>query len=156
MQPDEIKLGDTPTKQKENSVKPRREPTPVDQWDIIAHTLIKQELAPKGYSDIKSGDYRGKVKSNIPFLPKQSVIRCQNISAQLVRAYREELRAWAEGELKKSQKGYEDAKEQYAKTPWYKFTLRGIYRGLKQFYNGQTECFQQFLIEIDQIKVPTK
>lgn len=64
------------------------EPSPVEQWDQVAFKLIHQELAPKGYSEIKRGPWRGKVQSNIPFLPKQTVLNCQKISAQLIRTFR--------------------------------------------------------------------
>lgn len=65
-----------------------KEISAIEQWDAVAFKLIQQELAPKGYSEIKRGPWRGKVQSNIPFLPKQSVVNCQKIAAQMVRSYR--------------------------------------------------------------------
>jgi len=75
-----------------------KEILPIDQWDAVAFRMIRQELAPKGYSEIKRGPWRGKVQSNIPFLHKQTVERCQQIAAQMVRSYRQ--KAIKELELK--------------------------------------------------------
>lgn len=65
-----------------------KEISAIEQWDAVAFKLIQQELAPKGYSEIKRGPWRGKVQSNIPFLPKTSVVNCQKIAAQMARSYR--------------------------------------------------------------------
>lgn len=65
-----------------------KEISAIEQWDAVAFKLIQQELAPKGYSEIKRGLWRGKVRSNIPFLPKTSVVNCQKIAAQMVRTFR--------------------------------------------------------------------
>src|SRR5688572_25989388 len=77
-----------------------RDFTPIEQWDNLCYTLIRQELAPKGFSEIKRGPWRGKVQSNIPFLPKHTVDRTGKIAAQLVRTYRDKVRRELEGRLK--------------------------------------------------------
>lgn len=76
------------------------EPAPVEQWDQVAFKLILQELAPKGFSEIKRGPWRGKVQSNIPFLPKQSVNNCQKIAAQMVRTFRVKIERAMKEQLK--------------------------------------------------------
>lgn len=79
---DQIKFGPQPEKHKENLA------LPAVEWDQLAFQLIKKELAPKGFSEIKRGPWRGKVQSNIEFLSKDTVTNCQKITAQMVRAFR--------------------------------------------------------------------
>lgn len=91
MQPKEKMLLDRANVKAESKEKQSPEVSPADQWDQVAFKLIKDELAPKGFSEIKRGVWRGKVQSNIPFLPKQSVLYCQRTAAQLVRTFRSKV-----------------------------------------------------------------
>jgi hypothetical protein len=167
MQPDEIKpmstaeketgantkFGDVPGKQKENSVK--RELTPAEQWDRVAHTLIIQELAPKGFKDMK-GEWKGKVASNIPFLSQQSVTRCQNIAAQLVRVYREEAKRELQSHLKIGEEYEKQQESRYKNTPWWRFKSKREWKEVWIKTSASVREVRLFIVMLDQIKIPTK
>lgn len=167
MQPDQIKpmstaeeepgthtkFGNAPGKQKENSA--HREFTPAEEWDRVAHTLIIQELAPKGFKDMK-GLWKGKVAANIPFLPKQSVIRCQNIAAQLVRVYREEARATLTERHENEKKALEEWREYLKNAAWWRFKERRFTRNTIAFFEGRVHSSEVMLDQLDQVKIPTK
>lgn len=67
-------------------------PYPSKQWDQVATSLMVKTLAPKGFHEVKRGPFRGKVVANVPFLYKSVVDKCCNLSAQLVRSFREAVR----------------------------------------------------------------
>lgn len=102
---------------------------PIRDWDQVAAQLIRKELAPKGFSEIKHGPYRGKVKSNIEFLPKEVVGRCQNISAQLVRVFRDRSKETLDNQIKKTQ-------ELLLSTKWYQIRKQWIYQGILEALEG--------------------
>jgi hypothetical protein len=80
-------IGTSPNGDKINSV------NHVKQWDEVAATLMRKQLAPKGFSEIKVGPFKGRHKSNLDFLSRETVGMCQNISAQLIREYRNRAKA---------------------------------------------------------------
>lgn len=102
---------------------------PIKDWDQVAAQLIRKELAPKGFSEIKHGPYRGKVKSNIEFLPKEVVGRCQNISAQLVRVFRDRSKETIDNRIAATKKLITD-------TRWYEVRKRWIYKGILEALEG--------------------
>lgn len=95
----------------------QRELTKIEEWDHVAFDLIRRELVPKGFKEIKSGNYKGNVQANIPFLSKQAVGRCQKISAQMVRTFRNR----AYGDLKMKLDAWYIMLNH---TPWYHFKAR--------------------------------
>lgn len=118
----------------------KKEISPADQWDVLAFKLINDELAPKGYSEIKRGPWRGKVRSNIPFLPKRSVERCQQIAAQMVRSYR--------GKLAKVLKDdHKELTEQLAKYRFYQFEKKWICRGMIATIEKEIQFLEQIGIK---------
>lgn len=102
---------------------------PIKDWDQVAAQLIRKELAPKGFSEIKHGPYRGKVKSNIEFLPKEVVGRCQNISAQLVRVFRDRSKETIDNRIAATKKLITD-------TRWYEVRKKWIYKGILEALEG--------------------
>lgn len=72
----------------------KKQPTPIEQWDILAAKVISQELAPKGFKKLTSGSYRGLEIANhsTPGITKATVRKCQSIGVGLVRGFREKLR----------------------------------------------------------------
>lgn len=97
---------------------------PVKQWDQLAATLYKKELAPKGFSEIRRGPYKGSVQANIPFLPKHTVIRCQNIGAQLVRTYREKVKKELNDGVQSASERAKVYEEELKGVPWFRFGKR--------------------------------
>lgn len=131
----------------------QRERTPVEQWDQLAFQLIRQELAPKGFSEIKRGPWRGKVQSNIPFLPKSTVDRCQKGAAQLIRSYRERLRAKIKSgiaDLDKFTKQYQD---ELRACYFWQFKKKAEIRGNLRSVLGQAGSLHHVLNELDQIGI---
>jgi hypothetical protein len=141
MQPETL---EKPIKQKEVA-----DMSPSDQWDQLAFKLIQQELAPKGYSEIKRGPYRGTVQSNIPFLPKKTVQRCQNLAAQCVRSYRERVRKQVK-EMADGMYGNAQAyKESIDKLPFFAIRKRKQYRQRMAEYNAKAQILNGMLNMMD-------
>lgn len=124
--------------------------TPSDQWDQLAFKLIQQELVPKGYSEIKRGPYRGTVQSNIPFLPKKTVQRCQNLAAQCVRSYRERVRRRISDHVKELDQWVKEDEQrlkacrfwEFRKSADLKYKIRSLY--------GQAGSARTVLTALDQ------
>lgn len=94
---------ETVTKTKDNlevSRENKKEISPILQWDQVAFKLIQDVLAPKGYKQIHSGKWRGLRIANAeqPGIVKSKVNQCQKIAAQMVRAYRESVKARVEAQ----------------------------------------------------------
>lgn len=137
----------------EPAEKPAREFSHLEQWDQLAFQLIHQELAPKGFSEIKRGPYRGTVQSNIPFLPKKTVQRCQNLSAQLVRSFRQKTQSKLKSIIKELD---EWVKEDERKLKACKFWEFGKKRELKykiRSLYGQGGSASRILQELDNIAI---
>lgn len=116
-QVDQIKFAPHPGKQKENLSKDQRPLTPAEQWDQLAFTLMYQELAPKGFKKFTNGHWRGAEHADIPFLSKKTVQKCQKISAQLVRGYRDKVKKDLNSELDEVNKALDASK-------WYQVFKR--------------------------------
>lgn len=104
-------------------------PDPIKQWDQAAAHLLKKELAPKGFSQIKTGPYKGRHKSNLEFLSRETVGRCQILGGNLIRAYRDR----AKDEILKK---IEATEKQLIDVPFYKFRRIWIYRGILEALKG--------------------
>jgi hypothetical protein len=114
--------------------------TPIQAWDAVAIRLVKNELAPKGYSEIKSGPFKGRVKANIEFLQKGSVVQVQNYACSLVRTFRSQ----AQDSL---QRQIDTAKVNSSKLKWYQFREKWAYKGIIEALEGTVK-------ELDNIEVP--
>lgn len=114
---DQIKFAPHPGKQKENLAKSESQITPTAQWDQLAFTLMYQELAPKGFKKFTNGHWRGAEHADIPFLSKKTVQKCQKISAQLVRGFRDKAKKDLAAQI-------EEAKKNLAALKWYHFRAR--------------------------------
>lgn len=101
----------------EQTFSPKKEFTPIEQWDQLAYTLMYQELAPKGFKKFTSGHWRGSEHADIPFLSKKTVIKCQKISAQLVRGFRDKAK-------KSLAEQIEETKKTRAALRWYHFRAK--------------------------------
>lgn len=110
----EIKFGTPPIGDKKDSAKTI---TPDQQWDQLAFSLLYQELAPKGFKKFTHGHWRGAEHADIPFLSKKTVHKCQKISAQLVRHYREKAKKDLVLQI-------EEAKKNQASLKWYHFRAK--------------------------------
>lgn len=91
MQPENIKVN---AKAIEQTFAPKKELTPVQQWDQLAFQIIYKELAPQGFKKITSGAFKGQqiAVCASPGLSKIKVTSVQRISAQLVRGFREKAK----------------------------------------------------------------
>lgn len=127
--------------------------TPAEQWDQIAFKLIKDELAPKGYSEIKRGPYRGRVQANIPFLAKGQVERCQKAAAQLVRVFRDKVKTELEGRLKDAEHQSNLAVKDLRDCPFWKFRLRRKHREAYVFYRDHAGMLHILINQLDNISI---
>lgn len=133
--------------------KPVREPSSVEQWDHLAQTLIRKELAPKGFSEIKRGPWRGKVQANIPFLPKHTVDRTGKIAAQLVRAYRDKALKALNKDAEASEALYKQNRAKYETCPFWKFgEKKRLYR-LANSYCGAMEAYNDAILTLTDIGI---
>jgi hypothetical protein len=114
--------------------------TPIQAWDAVAIRLVKNELAPKGYSEIKSGPFKGRVKANIEFLQKGSVVQVQNYACSLVRTFRTQ----AQDSLTRQ---IDTAKVNASKLKWYHFREKWAYKGIIEALEGTKK-------ELDNVEVP--
>lgn len=126
---------------------------PVKQWDQLAATLYKRELAPRGYSEIKRGPFRGRVQSNIDFLSKDTVIRCQNIGAQLVRSFRDKVRTELQGRMKDAEVKQNTAIKERDSLPFYKFKARRRQQEVYEHYRTQIGLLHILINELDTIGI---
>jgi hypothetical protein len=94
-----------------------KEINPAQQWDQLAFTLMYQELAPKGFKKFTNGHWRGLEHADIPFLSKKTVQKCQKISAQLVRGFRDKAKKDLNVQI-------EEAKKNLSALRWYHFRAR--------------------------------
>jgi hypothetical protein len=130
-----------------------KEILPIDQWDAVAFRMIRQELAPKGYSEIKRGPWRGKVQSNIPFLHKQTVERCQQIAAQMVRSFRQKAIKDLEAEIKHCEKLRDEMKAIYQACPWWRIVKRRRCYGIAQAHDGAVEAFRSAVAQLNNVSI---
>jgi hypothetical protein len=123
------------------------------QWDQLASTLYKRELAPKGFSEIKRGPYRGSVQSNIPFLPKSTVTRCQNIGAQLVRSFREKVKSDLEKRLTEAEARQALAIKERDSLPFWNLIAKRKQQGTFEHYQNQIGLLHILINQLDQIGI---
>lgn len=152
----------TEAKTKQNLEAPRenkkevlnaQEVRPIDQWDAVAFRLIRQELAPKGYSEIKRGPWRGKVQSNIPFLPKRSVERCQQIAAQMVRMYRANAVNNLKAQVDAGNKAVHNLEDERKRCPFWRFGRRRDLNDEIMHHMAATSALNHWLHNLESIPV---
>jgi hypothetical protein len=68
-----------------------RKPT-TSQWAQLCYKSLKDHLAPKGFSQIKAGVFKGKVKANIDFLEDKQVEIAGKIASGCLNHYRNRLK----------------------------------------------------------------
>lgn len=103
--------------------KAKKQPTPMEQWDILAAKVISQELAPKGFKKLTSGSYRGIEIANhsTPGITKATVRKCQSIGAGLVRGFREKVRKELNELLSVREKQFDTLQGDLNKCHFYQF-----------------------------------
>lgn len=126
-------------------VKDVAEMTGPEQWDQLAFKLMLQELAPKGFSEIKRGPYRGTVQSNIPFLPKKTVQRCQNLAAQCVRSYRERIIKSCDARVKYIQEQVGKVEVDFKSAMLWHFKRKALCRKLSTIYYTELDNIKTFV-----------
>jgi hypothetical protein len=116
--------------------------TPIQAWDAVAIRLVKGELAPNGYEEVKSGPYKGRIKakSALTFLQKGSVVQVQNYACSLVRTFRTQAQASLTRQI-------DTAKGNASKLKWYQFREKWAYKGIIEALEGTMK-------ELDNIEVP--
>ncbi len=127
--------------------------SPIEQWDQVAFTLIRNELAPKGFSEIKRGPWRGKVQSNIPFLPKHTVDRCQKGAAQLVRAFRDKVRMELEGRMKDAEVKRDQALKDMDACTFFQFRRKRKFQEVHAYYRDRVDLLMILIMELDRIGI---
>lgn len=124
-----------------------------EQWDQLAFKLMLQELAPKGFSEIKRGPYRGTVQSNIPFLPKKTVQRCQNLAAQCVKSYRDRTRRRITDMVKELDIWIKEDEQKLKACRFWEFGKRTELKYKIRSLYGQAGSARKILVELDQIGI---
>lgn len=124
-----------------------------EQWDALAFKLIQQELAPKGYSEIKRGAYKGTVQSNIPFLPKKTVQRCQNLAAQCVRSYRERVRKAFVNRMEFATGREQQAVKDRDNCHFWQVRRKRAHQKIYEHYRDQSGLLQIIINELDKIGI---
>lgn len=114
--------------------------TPIQQWDAVAFRLVKGELAPNGFSEIKTGPWKGKIKANLVFLSKESVQRVQGLTQTMIRTFRK----CAQDSL---QRQIDSALVNQKALKWYQFREKWAYKGIIEALSGTQK-------ELDNIEVP--
>lgn len=155
MQPKtKIKVGPHSGGDKKDSAKEAESQiSPIEQWDQVAFRLIQQELAPKGYSQIARGPWKGKVKSNIEFLPKQTVQNCQKISAQLIRTFRAKALWQLKARLAKCEEEQQKAIRLRHAAYFWQFKKKRLEQRVYEHYRDQSGLLQILINEIENIGI---
>lgn len=149
----ETKTKFAPDSRKHKDSLDAREFSPVEQWDQLAFALIKQELAPKGFSEVKRGPYKGSVQSNLPFLPKKTVQRCQNLSAQLVRSFRQKVSKGLTDRLAICEKEQEKAITLRDGARFWQFKKRRLEQKAYEHYRDQAGLLHILINEIENLPI---
>lgn len=147
---------ETETVKFSSAEKPKQEPkqlTPIQEWDQVAFALIYQELAPNGFKKIHNGK---REVSSKQFLTKQTVKRCQNISAQLIRAYREQLRKMFDDGEAELDVAIKETEAKIKTTPLLNFKERSLRKAMRLRLVNQLAATRHFRLQLDQIAVPRK
>lgn len=114
--------------------------TATQAWDAVAFRLMKGELAPKGFVEIKSGGWKGKVKANIEFLPKESVQRAIGLTQTMIRTFRKSAQDTLQRQI-------DSALVNQKALKWYQFREKWAYKGIIEALSGTQK-------ELDNIEVP--
>jgi hypothetical protein len=134
-------------------VKEQKKLTPVQEWDQVAFSLIYQELAPDGFKKIHNG--KREVSTN-QFLTKQTVKRCQNISAQLIRVFREGVRNEIQGLIKTREEILQQNQKFLRECRFYQFRKKRHYTLTISNLHTAIGTLQIALSYIDGVAVPRK
>lgn len=126
---------------------------PINEWDQLAFALIYQELAPKGFKKIYNGK---KEVSAIQFLTKQTVKRCQNISAQLIRAYRQALRKHLESKVKESNEALMRYQVELSDCGILNFKAKARCKKSITHYAALIGAYESVRIHLDMVEIPRK
>lgn len=147
MQPKEAQVFEKESK------KEGRFTTPAEQWDQLAFTLMYQELAPKGFKKFTNGHWRGAEHADIPFLSKKTVQKCQKISAQLVRGFREKVREGLQIRLRTAIRLQEDAIKERDKCYFWQFQKRKEYQRQYEHFRDHQGLILILVNEIDNTSI---
>lgn len=127
--------------------------SPAEQWNQLAFEVIRRELAPKGFSEIKRGPWRGKVQSNIPFLSKQSVDHTGKIAAQLIRGYRQNAKVKVKAIIKELDEWVKEDEKKLAACRFWEFTKKKDLKYKILSLYGQGGSMGRILHELDEIGI---
>jgi hypothetical protein len=148
---DKIKFGVNPEKQKENLVK--KEYSPSEQWDHLAFSVVINELAPKGFKEVKQGAYRGSVQANIPFLHKNAVVKTQKIAAQLVRGFRDRAKKDLGLRLSTACRLQEDAIKNRDACKFWEISKKKKHQKEYEHFRDQEGLLHIVINQLDQISI---
>jgi hypothetical protein len=142
-----IIVGDAPNGDKINSV------NHVKQWDEVAATLMRKQLAPKGFSTIKVGPFKGRHKSNLEFLSRETVGMCQNISAQLIREYRNRAKAKLNYRYERMLEKSTIAAKNLNACRFWEFGRKSEFKKEYSHYRDQCGLLDILISELDRVEV---
>jgi hypothetical protein len=128
----------------------KRQPSPIEQWDILAFKAIGNELVPKGFKKQKNGKYRG---TEYVETTKKAVIRTQKVAAQLIRGFRDKTRKELEELLTLNKAQRDQYTSDWSKTPWYKFKQKRHNRRRGEYYHGVVDALEDAIETLGRVNI---
>ena len=96
----------------------------IGQWAQMCAKSITDHLAPKGFSTIRGGVFKGKKKANIEFLERHQVDVAGKIAAGCVGHYRNRLKEYYKSQIEAKTVAIESAETERNGLGWFKFSER--------------------------------
>lgn len=123
----------------------------IKTWNSAVAQSIRQALAPKGFSQVAQGSFKGRVKSNIQFLEKSKVIECEQIAMGALQHYRNGLKALLQDRITECDIVLLKAHE--IKTHFWQFAKKKFIREQMIITRTERETIQTIIEELDSIEL---
>jgi hypothetical protein len=125
------------------------------QWDQVAHRLIAQELAPKGFKKVNHGVHKGSeiANSKFPGISRFQVTACQRIASQMVRSFRARLKRTCESRVKYTQEQADKRLSDLRLCAWWEFQEKARLKKERVEYLIEAQNIRTFLSTIENLPV---
>lgn len=123
----------------------------VKTWNSAVASSIRQALAPKGFSEISQGPFKRRVKSNIDFLSKNTVIQVEQIAMGALTHYRNGIKEIFRDRIADCEKTLLTIRQ--SKTYFWQFTKKKFKREQLIITRTERETIQTVLEELDSIEL---
>jgi hypothetical protein len=130
--------------------KPKKEFSPVEQWDQLAFSVIYNELAPRGFKTQKNGKYKG---SEYVEVPKKTVIKTQKIGAQLVRGFRDKTKKEFQERLDAAKPLMTKYQTEWKECAWFRLKKKRLLRNKGEYYQALVDSYSEMIKVLENVSI---